>query len=56
MRRSRSGQSTVEYLMTISVIVIAIAAAMAGFYTVVTDETAATGSSMATSLTSGGVQ
>jgi uncharacterized protein (UPF0333 family) len=52
----RSGQSTVEYLMTIAVVVIAIAAAMGAFYTVVTNETASTGHSMATSLTTGGVQ
>ena len=52
----RRGQSTVEYLMTISVIVIAIAAAMMALYTMVTNETRGTGASMAESLTTGGVQ
>jgi uncharacterized protein (UPF0333 family) len=52
----RRGQSTVEYLLTISVIVIAIAATMIPLYNTVAGETESTGSSMAESLTTGGVQ
>lgn len=52
----RRGQSTTEYMMTISFICIAIAAVMYVFYGVVADETEATGRSMAESLTTGGAQ
>lgn len=52
----RRGQSTTEYLLTISVISIAIASAMASFYFTMKSETEATGESMAESLTTGGVQ
>lgn len=55
-KTSRRGQSTVEYLVTISFICIALAVAMAGFYSTAADETEATGRSMAESLTTGGVQ
>lgn len=56
MTRTRRGQSTVEYMMTISFIVIAIAAAMLGVYDTIAGETESTGRSMADSLTKGGTQ
>jgi hypothetical protein len=52
----RRGQSTTEYLLTISVLSIAIASAMASFYFTMKSETEATGRSMAESLTTGGAQ
>ena len=52
----RRGQSTTEYMMTISFICIAIAAVMYGFYNTVASETQSTGRSMAESLTKGGAQ
>ncbi len=55
MRPTR-GQSTVEYMLTISALVIAIAAAMYAVSDRIVDATAGTGSSMAESLTRGGVQ
>ncbi|MFN7145503.1 MAG: hypothetical protein ACK4YP_17140 [Myxococcota bacterium] len=55
-RTRRRGQSTVEYMMTIAFIVIAIAAAMLGVYDTIAGETESTGRSMAESLTKGGTQ
>lgn len=52
----RRGQSTTEYMLTISFICIAMAAVMLGLYDTVAGQTASTGSSMAESLTTGGAQ
>jgi Flp pilus assembly pilin Flp len=56
MRSPRRGQTTVEYMMTISVITIAIMAVVYTFMTVIYDETGALGTSLATSLTTDGIQ
>ncbi len=52
----RKAQTTVEYMMTISVIVIAVIAVMRLMLDVVYDETGQLGSSLTTSLTTDGVQ
>lgn len=52
----KRGQSTVEYLLVISVLSIAFALAMAVLYTTATEETDSLAGDMATSLTRGGVQ
>ena len=52
----RRGQSTTEYLLTIAVIAIAIAAVMQVLSTMITSETAALGSSLAQSLSDDPVQ
>jgi hypothetical protein len=52
----RRGQSTTEYMLTISLICIAIAAVMLVLYGRVASETASTGRSMAQSLTTGAAQ
>lgn len=56
MRRSRRAQTTIEYMLTISVITIAIMAVVYTLMSVVYDETASLGSSLGTSLTTDGVQ
>jgi len=56
MRRSRSGQTTLEYMLTISVIVIAIMAVMYVFTRVIYDETNTLGDGLKTSLTTDGIQ
>jgi hypothetical protein len=54
--RGTRGQSTVEYMLVISALSIAIAALMYVLYNTVADSTESTGRSMAESLTTGGVQ
>ena len=56
MRRSRRAQTTVEYMMTISAITIAIMAVVYTLMSVVYDETNTLGSSLTTSLTTDGIQ
>lgn len=56
MRSPRRAQTTVEYMMTISVITIAIMAVVYGLTKVVHQETKGLGRSMTTSLTTDGVQ
>lgn len=56
MRSSRKAQTTVEYMMTISVITIAIMAVVWTLISVVYEETGTLGSSLSTSLTTDGVQ
>ncbi len=55
-RHPRRGQTTVEYMMTISVVTIAIIAVLWVLTGVVYDETNSLGSSLTTSLTTDGVQ
>lgn len=52
----RRGQTTVEYLLAISVISIAIAASMGVLWSTLTDSTDDLANEMATELVSGGVQ
>jgi Flp pilus assembly pilin Flp len=52
----RAGQATVEYMLVISVLSIAIAAVLYGLYGTLASATAGTGSSMVQSLTTGGTQ
>lgn len=52
----RRGQSTVEYLLTISVLSVAIAAVVLSLCGTIEGSVLSLGSSLATSLTSGGVQ
>ncbi len=56
MRFTRRAQSTIEYMLTISVITIAIMAVIYGLMSVVYSETGSLGSSLTTSLTTDGVQ
>ena len=56
MRSLRKAQTTVEYMMTISVITIAIMAVIFGLMSVVYSETGSLGSSLSSSLTTDGVQ
>jgi len=56
MRNARSAQTTVEYMMTISVITIAIMAVVFTLMSVVYEETGSLGTSLGTSLTTDGVQ
>ncbi len=56
MRSARSAQTTVEYMMTISVITIAIMAVVFTLMSVVYEETGNLGQSLGTSLTTDGVQ
>ncbi len=55
-RGVRRAQSTVEYLLAIAVISIAVVAAMQILVGTMTNETSALGASMAESLTTDGVQ
>jgi hypothetical protein len=52
----RRGQSTVEYLLTISVLSVAIAAVVLSLSATIEGSVLSLGRSLATSLTSGGVQ
>lgn len=52
----RRGQSTVEYLLTISVLSIAIAGVVLSLCGTIEASTLSLGGSLATSLTTGGVQ
>ena len=52
----RRGQTTVEYLLVISAISIAIAAVLYGVYNSVASQTATTGEALSETLTTGGVQ
>ena len=52
----RRAQSTVEYMLAIAVISIAVVAAMQILLGTMTRETSSLGASMATSLTTDGVQ
>ncbi len=56
MRNARRAQTTVEYMLTISVITIAIMAVVFTLMSVVYEETGTLGNSLATSLTTDGVQ
>ncbi len=55
-RPMRRGQSTVEYMLTIAVISIAVAAVVIALGTAMQSSAKSLGSSMATSLTTDGVQ
>jgi hypothetical protein len=56
MRTRRPGQTTIEYMLTISVIVIAVMAVMYTFTKVVYDETNSLGDGLKTSLTTDPIQ
>jgi hypothetical protein len=56
MRTTRRAQTTVEYMLTISVITIAVMAVVYTLMSVVYSETGNLGQSMATSLTTDGIQ
>jgi len=56
MPRTRRAQTTVEYMLTIAVITIAIMAVMYTLTSVVFDETNSLAGSLGTSLTTDGVQ
>ncbi|MFH1463976.1 MAG: hypothetical protein ABIO70_06305 [Pseudomonadota bacterium] len=56
MRTRRSGQTTVEYMLTVSVIVIAIMAVVYTLTGVIYTESRSLGRSLSTSLTTDGVQ
>ncbi len=52
----RKGQTTVEYMLTISVVSIAIVVVMYAMYGMIRQQTTSLGGSLATSLTTDGVQ
>jgi len=52
----RRAQATVEYMLVISFLSIAVAAALYGIYGSLATATEGTGNSMAESLTKGGIQ
>jgi hydrogenase/urease accessory protein HupE len=56
MNRRRRAQTTVEYMLTVSVITIAIMAVVYTLMSVVYEETGSLGRSLGTSLTTDGVQ
>ena len=56
MRFPRRAQTTIEYMMTISVITLAIMAVVYGLMSVVYKETGTLGRGLKTSLTTDGVQ
>ena len=56
MRTRRPGQTTVEYMLTVSVVVIAIMAVIYTLTGVIYTESRTLGRSLSTSLTSDGVQ
>ena len=54
--RMRKGQSTVEYMLTIATLSLAVAALLLGLGKTISGSAISLGSSMATSLTTDGVQ